>query len=157
MGVRAMCELRRRGRRLGPGLRLLAGACVLAAVAGLAGNLAGCGRGGDVQPVGHTVSGTQDILLLAPGGHLRLGKNTVELRLTQAANQQPLDVVAHLDFVLGVAGSAPVRIPVDLAKTAPGAFTGKVLLDVPGPWWGEVTFNGIEGTQTVRVRVSVGR
>ena len=114
MGVRAMCKPRQRERTLGPVLRLLAGACVLAAMALMAASVAGCGRGGDVQLVGHTVSGAQDILLLAPGGHLRLGQNALQLRLKQTANQQPLDVVAHLDFVLGVAGSAPVRIPVDL-------------------------------------------
>jgi hypothetical protein len=136
---------------------VLAGLCVLTTAVTLSGGLAGCARGGEYKPVGRNASGAQEIVVLAPGGELRPGKNSFRLRLVRTADKQPLDVPAGLEFVLGARGSAPVRVPVDLEKTGPGAYSGSATLDIPGVWWAEVTFNGSEGTQTVRVRVTVGR
>lgn len=157
--MRVLHRLTHRDQMTSPVRRWLTLALALAVtiVALVSVNLAGCGRGGDFAPVGHTASNGQDVLILAPQGHLHLGRNSLRLRLTRAAPEQPLDVPAHLEFVLAVPGSAPLRLPVDLAKTGPGAFGGTANLEVPGFWWAEVTFDGIEGTQTVRVRVSVGR
>ncbi len=147
----------RRGRRCGEFAHgVLGGAAAVGLLAALLLPLGGCSRGGAFEQVGHTTSGRQDIAVLAPSGHLGRGSNKVQLRLMHDGIQ-PLDVVTHLEFVLAERGAAPLRVPVELSRSGPGVQDGTAALDEPGAWWAEVTFDGLDGTETVRVRVTVDR
>ena len=119
--------------------------------------LPGCARNGDYASVGRSVSDGQQVEILAPRGHLATGDNAIKLRLTRAGDHAPLDVAPQLDFAQSARGAAPLHAAVTLVRAAPGDFDGKATFDAQGIWWANLTFNGAGGTQTIRVRVAVGK
>lgn len=147
----AVRPLHRLPRRLAPFLALMW--LMVAIVAGTS----GCARTPEFASVGRSESNGQVIELYAPGGRLVAGKNLVRVRLSHATTEAPLDVPPTLVFVQMGRGSAPLRAEVPLTRAEAGAFDGRAVLDAQGVWWAELTFNGADGTQTMRVRVMVGK
>ena len=118
--------------------------------------LTGC-SGGGTKPVQTAQAGSSTLTLLAQGGHLVKGDNTVTVAFADATGKPQVVQSPRIRAFMPAMGQMPMMDEkADLAPTSQtGAYQATIDLPTSGTWQTTIAFSGSAGPQQATFNVQV--